>query len=217
MKHKLLGSLLLAAFPCVASIIPCASDPVNVVTSLSGSNGCTIGSITEEGYSVDFSSNFTSVVVGIVGAEFIGNDADTHYVIDTDPSFVGPHGPNESFWVSMNYEVVADGPWMDMVELHNIDGAGVLMKETVCATDPALNFGQCPDGNLLGVGDASEGEDTIIRFAAAGRLFINKWMAFSDATITHFDNGVGAPEPGVEAIFGGALVGLCLFIKRRVK
>jgi hypothetical protein len=217
MKHKLLVSLLLAAFPCVASIIPCASDPVNVVTTLGAGNGCTIGSITEENYSLDFSSNFTSVVVGIVGADFVGAEADTHYSIITDPVFVGPHGPNESFWVSMNYEVEATGPWMDMVDLHNIDGAGVLMKETVCASDPALNYGQCPDADLLGVGDASEGEDTIIRFAAAGKLFINKWMAFSDATITHFDNGVGAPEPATEAMFGGGLVALCLFLKRRVK
>ncbi len=209
---KMFALAFLAVAACSASTVNC-NQIIPDVQSLTVGNGCTEGSFTNQNFVVTHSPQFTDFVVSLLGADFNGGGENLHFGVNSNPGFIGPH--DDSVWVHMTYEVTEANPWIDSVELHNIDGNGVVIFEYVCASSFADNWGECPTQDLLASIHASGGEDVTASFASTGDVFIRKDFIYGDASLTRFDNATGAPEPGtIGMIFGG---GLLLLVGKRWK
>ncbi len=206
---KMYALALLAALSCPASTVNCASGVVDVTTMTAG-NGCTINGEVYSNFTVTTSSQFTSYVVSLLGADYINGYEDLHFGVTANPSFIVRTDDSDagSIWARIEFDVTAPGPWINSMDLKNIDGHGVVIYEQGCASAYADNWGECPSADLVASFHASGGEEVAAYFPGMTTLHVRKDLSYSDASLFLFDEGFEvAPEPStIGMIFGGGLL-----------
>lgn len=193
-----------------AATVPCAGIPD--VTTLTGGNSCVVGDQTYSNFVVASQDTLVSVVIGMVSSEVIGKSDQIDFHIQTNPDEVMGH---EGAWVTMEYEVTSSTDAMSGLILSNTDGVGVWIYDTACT---GLIQGNNCYGDILGQTHAGPG------VLGATATFTNevmdmheqKFIAFGDANIHNFSNAVTeAPEPITTALFGGGLLLVGLFKRKK--
>ncbi len=211
MRHAVFSLLFLATVPSFATTINC-SVGIPDVAALTSGNGCTLGAFTFDGFHVEHSANFTSSAISILGADFLGAEAVLHFGIVTDPVVQLDHN---GAWVRLSYTTSATGAWIDMIDLTNIDGNAVHIFETACAVSFSANYGECPASNTLASINAGGGSHAVGLFPVSVQSFeTRKFLQYDDASLTQFDNGVGAPEPSGLIMGGSAMLLLSLALRK---
>ncbi len=219
-----LAVCFLAAVPSSATVVSCALAQADFVAAFAQGSGnfCNGGGFTTGNARLG-SWGFDSVVVSLAGATI--EDRAQSLVLDfaTNPDPVIQHGdggPGLRLW----YTVSADDPINNPIQevgVRNLVGSGILMIETACKSDFALNYGECPTGDLLGEIGVRPGFTADIDIPdGVSLVFLQKGFYFDDAHLSSVENYVGnnAPEPVTTALIGAGLVamGLVARKKRRV-
>lgn len=186
-----------------ASILPCAA-----ASSVLTIGSCSAGGETFSNFSVQY-SGFTSVNIGLQSVSVVNDWVDFTFDIQTNPSVVTAPGP----WVRLDYDVEADGKYLDGEYLKNTDGNNVYIFEGICSGE--WKNGTCW-GNKIGSLSAGPGASSTIQLDPVSHLSVNKHITFDDASITSFVNGthIDAPEPITEGLMGLGL-GMFGIIRRR--
>lgn len=197
---KTITALLLAVAACPAATINCF--PVADVTTI---NECTLNVYTVSHFGETHSTDFVSALIGLAGAEMIGPAATLHFTVTTDPATINRQP--DSTWVNLSYRVDTSGSPMDFADLQLTVGSGVVIFETICASDPAANYGACPQPDVL-TSMVSWGQYSWAGFSRPeSTVWVDKFIQFDDASVHAFDNGIGsAPEPGTWLLVGGMLL-----------
>lgn len=197
-----------ALVPCSATtIIACSRGAT--ISDVTAIDGCYLGPYTFQDFAVSHSTDFMSALAGISAAEMIGPSATLTFLVTTDPQTINRQP--ESTWVNLSY-VASTSSWpMDFADLQLTAGSGVIVFETVCASDPAQNFSVCPANDVLARLD-SWGQYTSASFSRSVTVaYIDKFITFDDASLQTFQNGIGAnPEPATWVLVVPTLLVLLL-------